>query len=132
MIKIEFPVDRTDIALAIGQALINIGSANSLTELKDYCDAEVKEETASIKDARPSDVREAERAELYKHTDEPAEGETVTRADSHGTYEHTGAAKAQDMYDEQADIKIEENARGSLDENGVEFDKTMCADAAIP
>jgi hypothetical protein len=76
MIKIEFPAHRSDIALAIGRALISIGEGNDIKDVK--------------QDTRTDEAATEERAELYKHTPEPEVGEVQTRGDSQGTYEHVG------------------------------------------
>jgi hypothetical protein len=136
MIKIEFPAGRSDIALAIGQALITIGQTSARRsevgmpaelgagyagwETKAAGDTRNAEDAAwaalAAGDTRNVEDAAAERAELYKYTAEPKAGETQTRGDSQGSYEHVGET-------------MEERRE---DENGVEFNAKYCGEAAIP
>ena len=112
MIKIEFPSHRSDIALAIGQALITIAQGE-------------RQEMKAPKVSAESTAEE--RAELYKHTPDPAPGETVIRADATGQhFEHTGKT------DEPMEAVEELDEPERTDENGVEFDAKYCANAADP
>jgi hypothetical protein len=114
MIKIEFPANRSDIALAIGRALIGIGQGdNDSAERKIGKPPELGASYAGW-DTRTEEAKTEERDNLYQHTPDPKPGETETRGDSHGTYEQTG--------------KTEER----VDPNGVLFDEKYCGEAAIP
>jgi hypothetical protein len=116
MIKIEFPADRSDIALAIGRALIVIGQAEGLDG------GQVK--TSLGTDTRTDQEKTEERSELYKHTAEPKAGEVHTRGDSHGTYEHVGEIGAA--------IKEVLSQEQRVDEKLVVFDAKYCGEAAVP
>jgi hypothetical protein len=122
MIKIEFPANRSDIALAIGQALIAIGQGEGrdggpvAVSLKasDVVLADSFRKTFAPADTRTEEAKTEERDNLYQHTPDPKPGETETRGDSHGTYEHVG--KTEDR----------------VDPNGVLFDEKYCGEAALP
>jgi hypothetical protein len=124
MIKIEFPADRTDIALAIGQALITIGQGDGQdggavpvnlagTERKIGKSPELGASFAPA-DTRTEEAKTEERDNLYQHTPDPKPGETQTRGDSHGTYEHVGQIESR------------------VDDNRVVFDAKYCGEAAVP
>jgi hypothetical protein len=137
MIKIEFPANRSDIALAIGQALIAIGQGdNENAERKIGKSPELGAGYAGWENVKANGISEAfsesfraalatednrteaakteERDNLYQHTPDPKPGETETRGDSHGTYEHLG------------------DTHPRVDLNFVVFDAKYCGEAAVP
>jgi hypothetical protein len=116
MIKIEFPSDRSDIALAIGRALIAIGQAEGLDG--------GQLETSVKTDTRTDQEKTEERDKLYQHNPEAKPGETQTRGDSHGTYEHVG--KTGEFMEEVSEIDPR------VDEKLVIFDAKYCGEAAVP
>jgi hypothetical protein len=135
MIKIEFPSDRKDIALAIGRALTTIGQNNDRAP-----------------DNRTAEAKTEERAELYQHNPEPEAGVTEMRGDSHGLYEHVGkteeAIKVGDIEQAIKEVLPEErravgqsdglmgdhlgDTHPRVDLNFVRFDEKYCGEAAIP
>jgi hypothetical protein len=116
MIKIEFPSDRKDIALAIGRALTTIGQNNDRAP-----------------DNRTAEAKTEERAELYQHNPEPEAGVTEMRGDSHGLYKHVGkteeAIKVGDIGEAIKQVLSEERR---VDEKLVVFDAAYCGEAAVP
>jgi hypothetical protein len=125
MIKIEFPSDRSDIALAIGRALIAIGQGEGLDGLdgeqvkvslkaSDVVLADSFRKAFNPADTRTEEAKTEERDNLYQHTPDPKPGETQTRGDSHGAYEQVGKAE------------------GRVDEKLVVFNDKFCGEAAIP
>jgi hypothetical protein len=115
MIKIEFPAHRSDIAVAIGRALLAIGQTGGL----DGGPVDVSPKT----DTRSAETTSEERSELYKHTPDPKPGETETRGDSHGLYEHVG--KTEEVMEEVETID-------DVDEKFVVFDAKYCGAAMVP
>jgi hypothetical protein len=128
MIKIEFPADRKDIAIAIGRALSTIGQNRDRAP-----------------DNRTEEAKTEERAKLYQHNPEPEAGVTEMRGDSHGLYEHVGEVqvskgRAVGQSDGLMTDAMSYSTSGEplgktedrVDPNGVLFDEKYCGEAAIP
>lgn len=123
MIKIEFPADRTDIALAIGQALVAIGQGEALvnspaptTAAETRTDSPAASSTACdeqhITDPSPE-------VEVDPNEHPAAQSATVTTGSGEGAANAAGASQTAP-------------AGGNVDEKGVPFNPELCGKAAIP
>lgn len=127
MIKFEFPADRKDIALAIGQALTQIGqgavtaaaAADSFSKVAEDLDAGAVEQ--HVADPAPEDIAAATFANKDDSADlEAQEAPNDSTAAQCATQEQkaAGAHAASDG--------------GKVDEKGVAFNGEFCSKAAIP
>lgn len=127
-IKIEFPADRTDIALAIGQALVAIGQGKALvnspaptTTAETRTDSPAASSTAcddQLKTLNEQTVADLE-AEADPNEHPAAQSATVTTGSGEGAANAAGASQTGP-------------AGGNVDEKGVPFNPELCGKAAIP
>lgn len=121
MIKIEFPADRKDIALAIGQALVAIGQGKALvnspapTTAAETPAGAVEERVAT---PAPEDVAR----ETGPTVDEQAVAD-MGKPESRSTATHVADA---------AQGAPGTNDGSKLDEKGVPFNAEFCSKAAVP
>lgn len=114
MIKVEFPADRADIALAFGQALLAIAAG---TGYPDKVKAEVNFGAAVQK--------------TLQETDPAAGGEGEEVVDVSKAFAAAGGAGGQPTHQpQQPPAQVQDSVK--RDTKGVPFDPTMCAVAAEP
>lgn len=128
MIKIEFPADRTDIALAIGQALTAIGQGKALINSPAATTAANVTVAAGgveqhVADPAPEDIAAATFANS-EDLDPPADDED--RDDEPGKQEPSTASQGADG---ASGASVDDAER---DEKGVAFNREFCSKAAIP
>ncbi|UGC98036.1 hypothetical protein [Oceanospirillum phage vB_OsaM_PD0307] len=133
MIKIEFPADRTDIALAIGQALVAIGQGKALvnspaptTAAETRTDSPAASSTAcddQLKTLDEQAVADLEAEEAPNDTEHPAaQSATVTTGSGEGAANAAGASQTAPSG----------GSNENVDEKGVPFNPELCSKAAIP
>lgn len=117
-IKIEFPADRKDIALAIGQALVAIGQGKAV-----------------VNSPAPTTAAEVPAGAVEQHVATPA-SEDVARETSPTVDEQAAAdmgnANRADQYVTHAQKEGLAHAASETDEKGVPFNGEFCGKAAIP
>jgi len=141
MIKIEFPADRKDIALAIGQALTSIGQGAALANSPAPAGAPVHRAAPS-----PTLAEEAADAELDRVTKgNEAHYEAEAALDQAAVYDFEAEAAGKPAASapaagtttgetQTADTQATTGASASerVDNKGVPFDASMCAKAEKP
>lgn len=121
MIKIEFPADRKDIALAIGQALVAIGEGKALVNSPAPTTAAEVPTSSPAASSTACDEYEAE--EVPNDTEHPAaQSATATTGSGEGAANAAGASQTAPAGG--ADVQV--------DEKGVPFNAELCGKAAIP
>lgn len=122
MVKIEFPADRKDIALAIGQALVAIGKGEAL---KPATAAEVPADTTTAETTTGTTVEEhghqQEAEEVPNDTKPPA---APSAAETTGSGESAANAAGASQTAPAGGEKV--------DEKGVPFNGEFCGKAAFP
>lgn len=126
MIKIEFPADRKDIALAIGQALVAIGKGEALVNSPaPTTAAEVPADTTAAETTTGTTVEEHEHQheaeEIPNDTKHPA---APSAAETTGSGESAANAAGASQTAPAGGEKV--------DEKGVPFNGEFCGKAAIP
>ncbi len=120
MIKIEFPADRTDIALAIGQALVAIGEGKALVNSPaPTTAAEVPTDSPAASSTAVDDQHIADpNPEEHQHEAQEAPNADSTSQAATQEQKAAGAHAAGDG--------------AQVDEKGVPFNPELCGKAAIP
>jgi len=122
MIKIEFPADRTDIALAIGQALVAIGQGKALVNSPaPTTAAETRTDSPAASSTACDDQHSPDpEAETDPNEHPAAQSATVTTGSGEGAANAAGASQTAQTGGEK------------VDEKGVPFNAELCSKAAIP
>lgn len=131
MIKIEFPADRTDIALAIGQALVAIGQGKALvnspaptTAAETRTDSPAASSTACDDQHKTLDEEAVADLEAEDDPNEhpAAQSATVTTGSGEVAANAGGASQTAPSG----------GSNENVDEKGVPFNPELCSKAAIP
>ena len=117
MIKFEFPADRKDIALAIGQALVAIGQGKAL-----------------VNSPEPTTAAEVPAGAVEQHVATPAPEDIARTVDEQAAADMGNASSAdQSATQEQKAGPAHAASDGAnVDEKGVPFNAELCSKAAIP
>lgn len=126
MIKIEFPADRTDIALAIGQALVAIGQGKAL-----------------VNSPAPTTAAEVPAGAVEQHVATPAPEDVARETGPTVDEQAVADLEAEEVpNDSTADQSVTQEQKAAaahaasdgarVDEKGVPFNPEFCGKAAIP
>lgn len=119
MIKFEFPADRSDIALAIGQALVAIGQGKAL-----------------VNSPAPTTATEVPAGAVEEHVATPAPEDVARTVDEEAVAElETGNANRADhsvTQEQKAAAAHAASDGANVDEKGVPFNAEFCSKAAAP
>lgn len=126
MIKIEFPADRKDIALAIGKALTEIGQGAVTAAAAVDSLSKAVEETP-----KPAPVASAEEQATQTQTTSAQSAPTVTEEVSH-TDPNASSADQSVTHEQKAEAALAASDGAQVDEKGVPFNPELCGKAAIP
>lgn len=119
MIKFEFPADRKDIALAIGQALVAIGQGKAL-----------------VNSPAPTTAAEVPAGAVEERVATPAPEDVARTVDEEAVAElETGNANSADQsvtQEQKAAAAHAASDGANVDEKGVPFNAEFCSKAAVP